>query len=1103
MSSAFNVRDHTFGAICVRMDRAKDDHATDSKGAVTISHRDKIVDGREADAGVQQQKFYDADMQNVNINLMQSMQINRRLQQSGEEDAKIAHHIQINRRLHQSEETDDQPHRLYSRCVSVDGSSSGGSGNEKMRYHGRKSDSPPIRSPSYVQHRQYRSSVHRSMDVLHSTIETIDNNKENTMPTTTSASPDIRLDSPKFALAQQNSPNTPLSCYKSPPSTHSSPMYTAHETHTDCNVFTYSPLISEPFKNSTYFHFPDVDHMPTPSALPTAMATKDDNSNLLNDMNTLQIEDDSPKVGIGGSGRKTKKEAIRRARLKSISLDSDGARLVEENLCIPVEELVERTLPQTGAFTSEHGQSLDGSYEALDEQTTATTPIAYKSTSIKNNQLVLDLSFRDETLSRSLNRMDDDATATKLHTPKTPTLTQARQKAISLDSAPMSVIRDKRSHLSSASSDNCHQPMLRAKPLHHCLQVESKASISVPTTPKRQHMGRTCKQLGGSGSSGKSAKKLTCGVNFNLTGSSHSGSTGLGVVKKPNAGIDRKSMIDGDASATYISLPMQSNVNLKTLPEKTIICDFTLNATDRASIETNVEDYYDEAYGGESDDASYTAADDIECDIIGGSVNSLISGSNVSSNNIGTGSNGNGNGNGTGSSSSRNQNVLSLSNYSLSNFQGSHCSLARSNYNLYGVSSGGNSTNGPSTANRSAFVNVSGAGTAGTRIHGAQSNQSSATSAFPMFPMSTSRSSINCCGKKNLLQRRGSNTSLTLNIVGGGNLSSAKKGLLERRNSNASLTLNIQKRALSTSNCYLQHSEEQQTCTMCGGGGIIKKLEQQDASYGDRTMRTKTTRSTHRRKFLSSENLNIHQSFSLCQLPIKTSSVFDLNQTSGERLHHNADYDDDEDDDDDDDEDDDDDDGNELIYCPCTNNIIRNITTKPLSPQTTSEDFKIYLANIQILQNASNLLTEHELNVLGHVFNRSYTEKPAKSGSGADAPTTNESKVKKKDSAASTTIKASAQLPSEREQNCLLTNLHQEFWDLPTNYQEKPLIFGSHAKNRYKTILPNEHSRVILVSEFDDDDAKEAKGRHPQEQSTFELYINANYIKVSDSFHYY
>lgn len=84
--------------------------------------------------------------------------------------------------------------------------------------------------------------------------------------------------------------------------------------------------------------------------------------------------------------------------------------------------------------------------------------------------------------------------------------------------------------------------------------------------------------------------------------------------------------------------------------------------------------------------------------------------------------------------------------------------------------------------------------------------------------------------KKNLLQRRGSNASLTLNIQGSNNnlnrfnshssLNIAgctnstvlqqhqkKGGLLERRNSNASLTLNIQNRGLSISNCNLRGSE--------------------------------------------------------------------------------------------------------------------------------------------------------------------------------------------------------------------------------------------------------------------------------------------------------
>lgn len=84
-----------------------------------------------------------------------------------------------------------------------------------------------------------------------------------------------------------------------------------------------------------------------------------------------------------------------------------------------------------------------------------------------------------------------------------------------------------------------------------------------------------------------------------------------------------------------------------------------------------------------------------------------------------------------------------------------------------------------------------------------------------------------CRLKKNLLQRRGSNTSLSLNIQGSSNnlnrfnshsslniagTSTAlqqqrKGGLLERRNSNASLTLNVQNRGLSISNCNLRGSE--------------------------------------------------------------------------------------------------------------------------------------------------------------------------------------------------------------------------------------------------------------------------------------------------------
>jgi tyrosine-protein phosphatase ERK len=45
------------------------------------------------------------------------------------------------------------------------------------------------------------------------------------------------------------------------------------------------------------------------------------------------------------------------------------------------------------------------------------------------------------------------------------------------------------------------------------------------------------------------------------------------------------------------------------------------------------------------------------------------------------------------------------------------------------------------------------------------------------------------------------------------------------------------------------------------------------------------------------------------------------------------------------------------------------------------------------------------------------------------------------------------------------------------------MVFGSQPKNRYKTILPNEHSRVILQRE---------------EGVQQEPYINANFIKVCE-----
>lgn len=159
------------------------------------------------------------------------------------------------------------------------------------------------------------------------------------------------------------------------------------------------------------------------------------------------------------------------------------------------------------------------------------------------------------------------------------------------------------------------------------------------------------------------------------------------------------------------------------------------------------------------------------------------------------------------------------------------------------------------------------------------------------------------------------------------------------------------------------------------------------------------------------------------------------------------------------------------------------ISTKPLSPQSTSEDFKIYLANIQFLQSASNVLDEAQLKDLNTLFLKSYKNQSKDHSACGQKQFNNDDVLNNKiDPVSLVTFEAARKTESLDIQRELLVKLHQEFWNLPTNYQEKPMVFGSQSKNRYKSILPNEHSRVILQRE---DGAQQ------------ESYINANYIKVS------
>ncbi|KAG0413952.1 hypothetical protein HPB47_008905, partial [Ixodes persulcatus] len=62
---------------------------------------------------------------------------------------------------------------------------------------------------------------------------------------------------------------------------------------------------------------------------------------------------------------------------------------------------------------------------------------------------------------------------------------------------------------------------------------------------------------------------------------------------------------------------------------------------------------------------------------------------------------------------------------------------------------------------------------------------------------------------------------------------------------------------------------------------------------------------------------------------------------------------------------------------------------------------------------------------------------------------------------------------------CCLSNvaaLHSEFWDIPMNHPERAAVPGCGGKNRYRSILPNEHSRVLLGPRGDYINANRLRG---------------------------
>ncbi|KAH8410852.1 hypothetical protein KR222_001035 [Zaprionus bogoriensis] len=384
-----------------------------------------------------------------------------------------------------------------------------------------------------------------------------------------------------------------------------------------------------------------------------------------------------------------------------------------------------------------------------------------------------------------------------------------------------------------------------------------------------------------------------------------------------------------------------------------------------------------------------------------------------------------------------------------------------------------------------------------------------------------------------LFRRRGSNHSITLknhttNSCGELNSMSVnqqqqsttttpKRGLLERRGSNQSLTLNMSGSTQDPQAHTLQMHFDQPKLTVCNCG----------AASG--------AQAAHQRKFFSTENLNSNRGgsssqyldFSSSKQPLCFGSASDLQPGASEQSKISSVAGQVE--------------PGGVVLCSCSSsNVggggggvvvggIRNIMTRPLSPQTTSEEFKIYLASIQMLQSASNPLNQYDLIKLNHVFDHSYKvslEQPSlvlgrdgETPTNQLPPTSEDSELLAMYQAVVNRIVTSLpQLDDDDEQKRIFRDLHKEFWDLPLNHQEKPMVFGSQTKNRYKTILPNEHSRVLLESEASElltlrqqhqqSGLLPPPAQPPNEDLTTSKttllanedlpYINANYIKGPD-----
>lgn len=671
----------------------------------------------------------------------------------------------------------------------------------------------------------------------------------------------------------------------------------------------------------------------------------------------------------------------RRVRLKSISLDSDQARLVEENIGVPVEELV------GGSGSSETSSQMSGNSSGESKLTRSNTGRARKINKFNLTINVVDQpdgggGGNNVTNSRTYNAFGtigggigkSEAVPVPPQTPKTPI-----QKAASLDSEPNFLPPPHHSH--------CSQP--------------TSSSISVPSTPKRQPFATPklkyaqkmyttanksygcLRQPSDANSGGASGSNNNLYFYSKCTRKLRSYDENISSLMMSSSADKSEKSDDMDAGNLRLSSsggPMcslqvtkfntlnVSNTNLKTLPESEKLNDFSDASTTQQPLSlVTPKTETIPATAANSSVVPGATGQKNKCSILQrrGSNHSLSLQIDGSISNLARG--------------------LSLSNYSLGAMQGSSYNLNSSNYNI-------------ATASSQANANC-------------ENSQKSMhqTPANALQQQTTAK-------QRKLLQRRGSNCSLTLNI---------KDSNCNLNRFNSQHSLNMNKRALSISNCNLNRRNFTSSLNNVVDRSKMLHLQSNEQSsihtdHDDDTRSGTQNDNKDTRKFLSSENLHyftVGQKYNENQTPYGSIDDFKRNT-----VIKDIDIDDEWADD-----------NNEAEGGTVGGLAARNISTKPLSPQSTSEDFKIYLANIQFLQNASRSLNEKQLQTLNELFQKSYNSK-AKD----DDPVLGGSSL----------FLTKEQEDEEQDQKNSLVKLHQEFWDLPTNYQEKPMVFGSQAKNR-------------------------------------------------------